>query len=80
MCFDVDSGNKISQVSRFFVDHRKRAKVFGVTPATHSDEVRPRKDKRVVDLISDMLPFGGLSYGEPNAISNAIGYAKFYSR
>ena len=27
-----------------------------------------------------MLPFGGLWYGEPDAISNAIGYAKFYSR
>jgi hypothetical protein len=26
------------------------------------------------------LPFGRLWYGEPNAISNAIGHAKFYSR
>src|SRR5215471_2515763 len=43
-------------------------------------EVRPRKDKRVVDLISDALPFGRLWYAEPNAISNAIGYAKHYSR
>jgi hypothetical protein len=43
-------------------------------------EVRPRKDKRGVDLISDALPFGRLWYGEPNAISNAIGYAQRYSR
>jgi hypothetical protein len=43
-------------------------------------EVRPRKDRRSVDLISDALPFGRLWYGEPNAISNAFGYAKFYSR
>ncbi len=43
-------------------------------------EVRPRKDKRGVDLISDALPFGRLWYGQPDAISNAIGYAKFYSR
>ena len=35
---------------------------------------------RGVDLISDALPFGRLWYGEPNAISNAVGYAKFYSR
>jgi hypothetical protein len=35
---------------------------------------------RGVDLISDRLPFGQLWYGEPNVISNAIGYAKFYSR
>ncbi len=36
--------------------------------------------KRGVDLISDALPFGRLWYGEPNAISNAISYAKFFSR
>jgi hypothetical protein len=27
-----------------------------------------------------MLPFGRLWYGKPDAINNAIGYAKFYSR
>ena len=43
-------------------------------------EVRPRKDKRGVDLISAVLPFGRLWYGEPNAVSNAIGYARHRSR
>jgi YD repeat-containing protein len=33
-----------------------------------------------VDLISDALPFGRLWYGKPDAISNAIDYAKFRSR
>jgi hypothetical protein len=42
----------------------------------HVCEVRPRKDKRGVDLISDALPFGRLWYGEPNAVANAIGYAE----
>jgi len=42
----------------------------------HVYEVRPRSDKRGVDLISDVLAFGRLWYAEPNAIS----YAKFYSR
>jgi hypothetical protein len=28
-------------------------------------EVRPRRDHRGVDLISDALPFGRLSYGAP---------------
>ena len=46
----------------------------------HVYEVRPRKDKRPVDLISDALPFGRSWYGEPNAISSAIDYAKFFSR
>ena len=27
-----------------------------------------------------MLPFGRLWYVEPNAVNNAIGYAKFFSR
>jgi hypothetical protein len=35
---------------------------------------------RGFDLISDALPFGGLWYGEPNAVSNAIGFAKHRSR
>ncbi len=43
-------------------------------------EVRPHKDKCGVDLISDVLPFGRLWYGEPNAVENAIGYAKHRSR
>ena len=43
-------------------------------------DVRPRKDKRGVDLISDALPFGRLWYGDPNAVSNAIGYAEHRSR
>jgi len=30
--------------------------------------------------MSDALQFGRLWYDEPNAISNAIGFAKFFSR
>jgi hypothetical protein len=45
--------------------------------AVHAYEVRPRKDKRGFDLISDVLPFGRLWYGEP---ADAINYAKFRSR
>ena len=46
----------------------------------HVYEVRPRKDKCSLDLISDVLPFGRLWYGEPNAVGNAIGYAMHRSR
>ena len=49
-------------------------------PTIHACEVCPRKDKRGVDLISDVLPFGHLWYGEPNAVRNAIGYAMHSSR
>jgi hypothetical protein len=42
----------------------------------HTYEVRPRKNHRGVDLISDVLPFDRLWYGEPNA----VGYAQHRSR
>ena len=51
-----------------------------MTTSQHVYEIRPRKDRRGVDLISDALPFGRLWYGKPNAVSNALGYAKFFSR
>jgi hypothetical protein len=51
-----------------------------MTRSQHVYEVRSSNDKRGVDLISDVLPFGRLCYAGPNAISNAIGYANFYSR
>jgi peroxiredoxin len=46
----------------------------------HLYEVRPRKDKRGVYLISDALPFGRLWYVGPNGVANAIGYAQHRSR
>jgi hypothetical protein len=45
-----------------------------MTSSQHVYEVRPRKDKRGFDLISDALPFDRLWYGEPD---DAIEYAKF---
>jgi hypothetical protein len=49
-----------------------------MTSAQRPHEVRPRKDHRGVDLISDELPFGRLWYGEANAVANAVGYANSY--
>ena len=46
----------------------------------HLYEVRPRKDGRGADLISDALPFGRLWYDGPNAVTNATGYAMHDSR
>jgi len=46
----------------------------------HVYEIRPRQGHRGVDLISDALPFGRLWYAQPNAITNAIGYAMHRSR
>jgi len=46
----------------------------------HPYEIRPRDDKRGIDLMSDVLPFSRLGYAGPNALSNAIGYAMHDSR
>ena len=46
----------------------------------HIYEIRPCKHKRGVDLISDVLPSGRLSYGGPSAVSDAVAYAHNYSR
>jgi hypothetical protein len=51
-----------------------------MTSTVHVYEVRPPKDHRGFDLISDVLAFGALWYGDPDAIANAIGYAKHRSR
>ena len=48
-----------------------------MTSSQHVYEVRPRKDKRGVDLISDALPFRQLWYEDASA---AVGYASHYSR
>ena len=53
-----------------------RARVPMTSPQ-HVYEIRPRKDHRGFDLISDALPFGSLWYTKPD---HAIGYAKFRSR
>lgn len=51
-----------------------------MTSPQHVYEVRPRKDKRGFNLISDALPFGRLWYAGPNAVANAVGYAEHRSR
>ena len=43
-------------------------------------EVRPRKDRDGFDLISKLFRYGPIWYAGPNAIRNAIAYAKYRSR
>ena len=51
-----------------------------MTSSQHVYEVRPRKDHRGVNLISDALPFGRLWYGEPNAIAQRYRLREYFSR
>jgi hypothetical protein len=64
----------LRQQKRFRVEYGASRQVLQPTApqiSMHVYEVRPRKDHRGVDLISDALPFGRLWYGEPDAVSNA---------
>ena len=51
-----------------------------MTQEKHAYEIRLYWHNCTVDLISDALPSVRCGIGEPNAVSNAIGYAKFRSR
>ena len=51
-----------------------------MTSAQHVYDVRPRKDKRGVDLISDALPFGRLSIAGQMRCHNVIDTQSFFSR
>jgi hypothetical protein len=65
-----------------FVQQRraKSARDKHSTTPTHVYEIRPRADKRGVDLISDAIPYSPLWYRGSNAIKDAIDHAKFFSR
>ena len=42
-------------------------------------EVRPRKDRDGFDLVSKLFRYGPIWYAGPDAIRNAIAYAKYCS-
>jgi hypothetical protein len=42
-------------------------------------EVRPRKDREGFDLVSDLFRYGPIWYAGPDAVRNAIAYAKYRS-
>jgi len=43
-------------------------------------EVRPRKDRDGVDLVSKLFRYGPIWYAGPDAVRKAIAYAKYRSR
>ena len=51
-----------------------------MSSSQHVYEIRPRKDRRGFDLISDRLPLGLLWFEGPDAFAAAVSYAKFFSR
>jgi hypothetical protein len=49
------------------------------TAGHDSYEVRPRKDRDGFDLISELFRYGPIWYAGPDAVRNAVAYAKYRS-
>jgi hypothetical protein len=52
---------------------------LGLTAGHDLYEVRPRKDREGIDLVSELFRYGPIWYAGPDAIRNAIAYAKYRS-
>ena len=52
---------------------------LGLTTSHDLYEVRPRKDREGIDLISELFRYGPIWYAGPDALRNAIAYAKYRS-
>ena len=52
---------------------------FGLTAAHDLYEVRPRKNRDGFDLVSELFRYGPIWYAGPDAVRNAVAYAKYRS-
>ena len=52
---------------------------LGLTASHDLYEVRPRKDREGIDLISELFRYGPIWYAGPDAVRNAMAYAKYRS-
>ena len=53
---------------------------LGLTAGHDLYEVRPRRDREGIDLISELFRYGPIWYAGPDAVRNAIAYAKYRSQ
>jgi hypothetical protein len=66
-------------LDKLFVDANSRMEMSS-TPAQDVYEIRPRKERDGFDLISDRLRRGPVWYSGPDAVRNAVAFAKYRSR
>ena len=52
---------------------------LGLTTGGDVYEIRPRKDREGFDLVSDLYRYSPIWYAGPDAVRNAIAYAKYRS-
>ena len=58
---------------------RKRQNSLEGTTGCDVYELRPRKNGDGIDLISDRFQYGPIWYAGPDAVRNAVAYAKYCS-
>lgn len=61
------------------VANRKVRNTLGGTTGCEAYEVRPHENGDGVDLISDQFRYGPIWYAGPDAVRNAVAYAKYRS-
>jgi hypothetical protein len=66
-------------LDKLLVDANSRMEMSS-TPAQDVYEIRPRKERDGFDLISDRLRRGPVWYSGPDAVRNAVAFAKYRSR
>ena len=59
------------------VAKRKEQNSLGRATGCDVYELRPRKSRDGVDLISDQFRYGPIWYAGPDAVRNAVAYAKY---
>jgi hypothetical protein len=61
------------------VANRKGRNSLGGTTACEAYEIRPHENGDGVDLINDRFRYGPIWYAGPDAVRNAVAYAKYRS-
>jgi hypothetical protein len=60
--------------------NRTQRSSLGLTTGHDVYELRPRLDREGFDLVSDLFRYGPIWYAGPDAVRNAVAYAKYRSR
>lgn len=79
MRMEPDSCGFVDAPSDTLWENATRQMDVSPVPARDVYEVRPRKDRDGFDLISDRLQRGPIWYAGPDAVRNAVAYAKYRS-
>ena len=77
---EQNSGGLVEALSRKLWGDADSRMEMSSTPAQDVYEIRPRNNRDGFDLISDRLRRGPIWYAGPDAVRNAVSFAKYCSR